>query len=63
MDTRRIERYTGFGLIALGVLLYLVFGLIRGAPTDIGVYAITIVPVVAGIALVWRTSRPDTDAR
>lgn len=63
MDTHRIERYTGFGLVALGVLLYLVFGLIRGAPTDIGVYAITVVPIVSGIALIWRTSRPDADAR
>jgi hypothetical protein len=63
MDKRRIERYSGFGLVALGVILYLVFGLIGGHPTDIGVYTVTIVPIVAGVGLLWRTGRPDTDAR
>jgi len=42
----------------LGVLLYVVYGLIRGAPTDVGVYSITIVPVVFGIAIAWLTSEP-----
>jgi len=51
-------RYGGYALIALGVLLYVVYGLIRGAPTDVGVYSITIVPVVFGIAIAWLTSEP-----
>lgn len=63
MDRSRIERVTGFGLVALGVILYLVFGLVREAPTDLGVYSITVVPIVAGLGLLWRTGRPDAGTR
>lgn len=63
MDRSRIERVTGFGLVALGVILYLVFGLVRGAPRDLGVYSITVVPIVAGLGLLWRTGRPDAGTR
>lgn len=63
MDKSRIERVSGFALIALGVIFYLVFGLVRGHPTDLGVYSITVVPLVAGLGLLWRTGRPDTDTR
>jgi hypothetical protein len=58
MDKNDAARYGGYALIALGVLLYVVYGLIRGAPTDVGVYSITIVPVVFGIAIAWLTSEP-----
>lgn len=63
MDKSRIERLSGFALIALGVIFYLVFGLVRGHPTDLGVYSITVVPIVAGLGLLWRTGRPDADTR
>lgn len=63
MDRTQVERYAGYALVALGVLLYLVFGLIKGAPTDVGVYSITIVPIVIGIGLLWRSGEPDAGAR
>lgn len=56
MDRIRVERYAGYALVTLGVLLYLVFGLVKGAATDTGVYSITVIPVVLGVALLWRTS-------
>lgn len=60
MDRNQAERYAGIGLIALGVLIYLIFGLFQGIFFDIGVYAISIVPIVIGIGLLWRISQPDT---
>lgn len=56
MDKTLAERYTGYALVGLGVLLYLVFGIVKGAPTDTGVYSITVIPAVIGLALIWRTS-------
>lgn len=61
MDRTRVERYAGYALVALGVLLYLVFGLIKGAPTDTGVYSITVVPIVIGAGLLWRASDPNPE--
>lgn len=63
MDMTEVERYAGYVLVGLGVLLYLIFGLVKGAPTDVGVYAITIVPIVIGVGLLWRTGDADAGAR
>lgn len=52
----KFERIGGIALIVLGVLFYLFFGILQGSPTDVGVYAITIVPLVLGLAFVWRAS-------
>jgi hypothetical protein len=54
MDSSGVARIGGYALVALGLLLYVVFGLVRGSPTDVGVYSITIVPIVFGLGLVWR---------
>lgn len=63
MDKNGVARIGGFALIALGVLLYVVFGLVRGSPTDVGVYSVTIVPIVFGIGLVWRAGEPAPNER
>lgn len=60
MDRIQAERYAGIGLIALGVLIYGIFGLLQGAFLDVGVYAISIVPLVIGIGLLWRVGEADT---
>lgn len=55
MTKNQIERIAGFALVAVGILLFLVFGVLMvGSPVDVGVYAITIVPVVVGFGLIWR---------
>ncbi len=61
MDRTQAERYAGIALIVLGVLFYGIFGILRGAILDVGVYAITIVPIVIGIGLLWRISQPDAN--
>lgn len=61
MDQTQVERYAGYALVALGLLLYLVFGIVKGAPTDTGVYSITIVPIVIGAAILWRASDPNPE--
>ena len=61
MDKTGVARIGGIALIALGLLLYVVFGLMQGSPTDVGVYSVTIVPVVIGLGLVWRASDPAVD--
>lgn len=58
MDKTGVAKLTGYALVALGVLLYVVFGLATGNPMDVGVYSITIVPIVAGLGLVWRSHEP-----
>lgn len=60
MDKATVGKIGGYALIALGILLYAWFGLAKGSPTDVGVYSITIVPVVFGLGLVWRSSDPRT---
>lgn len=61
MDRTQVGRYAGFALVGLGVLLYLVFGLAMGAPTDVGVYSITVVPVVIGLGLIWMTGESNPE--
>lgn len=63
MDKTGVARIGGFALVALGLLLYIVFGLSRGSPTDVGVYSVTIVPIALGLGLVWRASQPAPDER
>lgn len=63
MDKTGVARIGGFALIALGILLYIMFGLLKGSPTDVGVYSVTIVPIVLGIGLVWRAGEPAPSDR
>ncbi len=63
MDKTTVGKIGGWALIALGVLLYAVFGLAKGSPTDVGVYSISIIPLVLGIGLLWRSSQPATHER
>ncbi len=61
MASPQVERNLGYALLALGVILYLIFGLVKGAATDIGVYALTIVPLVLGLGFLWRATDPDPE--
>jgi hypothetical protein len=56
MDETRVQTLAGYALVALGVLLYAVFGLARGAPLDVGVYSITVIPITFGLGTVWLAS-------
>ncbi|MDX1610945.1 MAG: hypothetical protein R3185_01165 [Candidatus Thermoplasmatota archaeon] len=56
MISPQVERGMGIGLIVLGALLFLFFGIVRGGFGDVGVYAITVVPVVLGFGAIWRAS-------
>lgn len=63
MDNTGLAKIAGYALVALGVILYVAFGLARGAPMDVGVYSVTIVPIVAGLGLIWRAGEPAPDDR
>jgi len=56
MVAAQLERAAGIVLIVAGILLYATFGLLQGGFADVGVYAISIVPIVLGLGLVWRAS-------
>jgi len=45
----RVLRVAGIACIAIGVLVFIVYGLARGAITDVGPWTMLIVPVVFGI--------------
>ena len=56
MMTPQVERVLGILLVAVGVLFYVLFGVLKGSPLDVGPYAIAIVPLVIGLGLIWRAS-------
>jgi len=56
MDKTRVQQIGGYALVALGVLLYAVYGVARGASTDVGVYTITVIPIVFGLGTIWIAS-------
>lgn len=60
MDKTRVQQISGYALVALGVLLYAVFGLARGSPMDVGVYSITVIPIVFGLGTIWIASGKAT---
>ena len=55
-----VERGIGIALVALGVILFAVFGLVLGSPGDVGVYALSAVPIVLGLGAIWRASASGT---
>lgn len=42
-------------LAVLGVVWYLVFGLVNGHPTDVGVYSVTVMLLGFGLAGIWAS--------
>lgn len=61
MLSSTVERGIGIVLVALGILLFGVFGLVLGSPGDVGVYALSAVPLVLGLGAIWRASAPKAN--
>lgn len=46
-------RFVGLGLLSIGVAFYLIWSILYGTWTDIGLYSFTIVLVVFGLLELW----------
>lgn len=56
-----VERGIGIVLVALGIILFGVFGVVLGSPGDVGIYALSVVPFALGLGVLWRASAPRAE--